>query len=408
MSSPITSSAITPSSTEMDKGSKAEVPEQKIIYNQQEKQQRLEKIAESLRINYYPTKPETKPTDIYYCKTSGKEEDKLFKQFKYAVEEGWKNNDTNHFFDIYNPEKVKTEYKEENQTIDWIEHWKRYRQGGRPTVVRDETIDDDKVGVVETLGRRSDMEDAHLVTKIDVNGQKIDLYAVFDGHGDKGKAAEYVKKRLVEELTKELSKAKQLDEKTIPNILTQIMVNLDAELKKDESFTGGTTVLGVLRLAKEFYTFNVGDSRAVFAKRFKNSETVVLQLNEEANLSKPRFQRSIKKSSHPIIEHRGIPRVDGRLSVARDLKSELVTARPKITRMRKGDDVFEYQETEGEYLILACDGFWNVCNNSELGKAIDKIDPSILKDPQHTALYFVQAALKRRVDDNITFMFVKL
>jgi serine/threonine protein phosphatase PrpC len=276
----------------------------------------------------------------------------------------------------------------------------------------DQHIQSDTQGAAETQNEfyRRDrfyvgdgMEDAHIAINFTANGVLFKLVGVFDGHGDFGKASKYARQQLPFRLQKALQNS-QLNDEGITNALTKTLVEFDQELI--QKGLGGTTACCSLISDDKIYTANVGDSRGVLCR-----EKDVLQLSEDASPDNSRFVNAVDKMGKSIIFNAGALRVEGKIALTRDLGEDILSGRPKITRLKKGipDDLTKmdvgYQA--GNYLVIACDGLWDVARNSEVKKAVTQMAEAGMK-PAEMAARLVHAALKAGTTDNVTCLVVKL
>jgi len=132
-------------------------------------------------------------------------------------------------------------------------------------------------------------------TEYGVNGDvRLDLFGVFDGHGEKGHdVSEYVSKQItnfisqeIEQLEKETVEKLESDESTVKGLLTTAIKKLSTDLKTkninkilDSSKSGTTAVFG-LRVGRKVFICNIGDSRCIWAKKLhqgKNDDSAQLE-----------------------------------------------------------------------------------------------------------------------------------
>ncbi|KAF2087486.1 PP2C-domain-containing protein, partial [Saccharata proteae CBS 121410] len=138
------------------------------------------------------------------------------------------------------------------------------------------------------------------------------------------------------------------------------------------------------------YTANVGDARVVLCRRGK-----ALRLSYDHKGSDENEGRRIANAGGLILNNR----VNGVLAVTRALgdayMKDLVTGHPYTTET-------VIQADQDEFLILACDGLWDVCSDQE---AVDLIRNT--KDPQAASKQLVDHALARFSTDNLSCMVVR-
>ncbi|KAF7510346.1 hypothetical protein GJ744_006842 [Endocarpon pusillum] len=138
------------------------------------------------------------------------------------------------------------------------------------------------------------------------------------------------------------------------------------------------------------YTANVGDARIVLCRNGK-----ALRLSYDHKGSDENEGRRISNAGGLILNNR----VNGVLAVTRALGDsylkDLVTGHPYTTETVIQPDI-------DEFLILACDGLWDVCSDQEAVDLIRKI-PS----PQAASKALVDHALSRFSTDNLSVMVVR-
>lgn len=141
------------------------------------------------------------------------------------------------------------------------------------------------------------------------------------------------------------------------------------------------------------YTANVGDLRIVL---FRNNKAYRLSYDHKAtDLNE---MNRIRDSGGLVMKNR----VNGVLAVTRSLgdtyMKELVVGKPFTT----STEISLYDE----FMILACDGLWDVISDT---KACDIVKKSLQDndDPQEAAKKLCQIAMDNSTTDNITVMVVK-
>ena len=227
---------------------------------------------------------------------------------------------------------------------------------------------DGRAGLAIKQGRSDEDVGCYKRIDIEIEGQsyRADFYAIFDGHGDKNYCSFYLELHFPLAIQRYLSDAAELNEDTITQAIT--MATKDMEEATVEKL-GGTTATCALKIEDKIYVINVGDSRAILVK-----EGEVCQLTEDADLASERFLRALNNMGREVVICDGIPRVDGRLAMARDIGNEFVSAQPKITRISL-DAVHSPEEGllsyhERDYLVFASDGIWDVMSNDDVAQAI--------------------------------------
>ncbi|CAL9088761.1 unnamed protein product [Musa textilis] len=234
------------------------------------------------------------------------------------------------------------------------------------------------------------MEDYHVAKFINMRGQELGLFAIFDGHLGNNVPA-YLQKHLFTNILKEEQFWTNPDvaianayEKTDKAILSR---------SPDLGRGGSTAVTAILINGRKLWVANIGDSRAVLAKGQQ-----ALQLTVDHDPSTERV----------IIENKGgfvsnmpgdVPRVNGQLAVSRAFGDKSLKS-----HLRSDPDIhFENVTGETELLILASDGIWKVMSNEEAVNIARRF-----KDPQAAARQLTTEALNRDSKDDISCIVVQL
>ncbi|GAA5940454.1 PP2C family serine/threonine-protein phosphatase [Sporobolomyces koalae] len=143
---------------------------------------------------------------------------------------------------------------------------------------------------------------------------------------------------------------------------------------------------------RTLYTANAGDARAVLSR---NGQAVRLSHDHKASDAKE--AERIDQAGGFIMNQR----VNGYLAVSRSLgdsaMKQFVVGSPYTTETTLGP--------EDDYLIVACDGLWDVCSDQE---AVDLLKESGITDAQEASKKLVDYALSRNSTDNITVLVVYL
>ncbi|KAK9365315.1 phosphatase 2C-like domain-containing protein [Lipomyces kononenkoae] len=137
------------------------------------------------------------------------------------------------------------------------------------------------------------------------------------------------------------------------------------------------------------YTANAGDARLVLCRKGK-----ALRLSYDHKGTDQMEAQRIKNSGGVVLNGR----VNGILAVTRALGDsyikKLVISRPYTTET--------YLTPDDEFLILACDGLWDVCSDQEAVNIIRNV-----KDPQEASRMLIDYALAHFSMDNLTCMVVR-
>jgi len=248
-----------------------------------------------------------------------------------------------------------------------------------------------RIGYAETIGRRPTMEDEIRVIGNLRSHLDEDYVAVFDGHGGKEiseLAAVHLHKIL----------ARKLDElSTVEQSLKQSFLEMN-EMVKTTKKGGGTTALVALIIDKRVYIANAGDSRAVL---YRDNQTIPVTQDHKPDA--PAEEERIKKSGGTVTrittkQGKTISRVNGMLSVSRALGDTFL--QPYVS---SEPDIVHFDLLHGEkFLIMACDGVWDVLTNEETTSLVAAED-----NPEMCAIKIRDAAYMKGSSDNISVVVIK-
>jgi len=243
------------------------------------------------------------------------------------------------------------------------------------------------------------MEDA-VVTNCKYRGREDeDFFAVYDGHGG-DKASLYAAQRhgeiLAEQLAeleaeKGVTRGSLLDEDDVIAAIRTSFIETSKEMTHDNIKRSGTTAIISVVLGTKMYIANVGDSRAV---SYRKGSAVRVSLDHKPDL--PEEEKRIRNLGG-FVSPNG--RVVGMLAVSRafgDLDLQpFVSASPYINVV----DVTDLPE----FLIIACDGVWDVVSD----KAACEVINSELPDVAKAAMKLRDLAYQYGSQDNISVVVVR-
>ncbi|KAJ5620279.1 hypothetical protein N7510_004263 [Penicillium lagena] len=247
-------------------------------------------------------------------------------------------------------------------------------------------------------------------------------FAIFDGHAGTF-AAEWCGKKLHLILEEIMRKSPNTP---VPELLDQTFTSVDQQLEKlPVKNSGCTAVIALLRwedrvpssqsatgssaLAPATAAATKGDNNLDTQTPTQEAQsgvsTVIPKLQEKAvrqrvlytaNGSDENEGKRIANAGGLILNNR----VNGVLAVTRALGDaylkELVTGHPYTTET-------VIQPEADEFIILACDGLWDVCSDQE---AVDLVRN--IPDAQHASRVLVEHALARFSTDNLSCMVIRL
>lgn len=219
-------------------------------------------------------------------------------------------------------------------------------------------------GVASMQGWRMEMEDAHrAITGLDGGLNDWSYFAVFDGH-----AGALVSAHSAEHLLECILQTEEFKAEDVIKGIHSGFLRLDDKMRdlpemSDGTDKSGSTAVCAFISPKNIYIANCGDSRAVLCR----SGNPVFSTRDHKPVLPAEKERIQNAGGNVVIQ-----RVNGLLAVSRALGDyeyknvegkgpceQLVSPEPEIF-MRDRD------EENDEFLVLACDGIWDVMTNEDL------------------------------------------
>ncbi|XP_014259564.1 probable protein phosphatase 2C T23F11.1 isoform X2 [Cimex lectularius] len=217
-----------------------------------------------------------------------------------------------------------------------------------------------KVGLSSMQGWRVSMEDSHTLLLEVPQDPSASFYAIFDGHGG-SKISEYASRHLY----KWIFNQKAYQEGDIVQAIENGYLELDAFMRENKVLRddlAGSTAVVVLIKGNTLYCGNAGDSRAIAVVN-----GTVRPLSHDHKPTEPAEYARIKEAGGWVEYNR----VNGNLALSRALgdymfktnskkspKEQVVTAFPEV--------IVEEIDESWEFIVLACDGIWDVMSNEEV------------------------------------------
>ena len=262
-----------------------------------------------------------------------------------------------------------------------------------------------EVHITSLKGSRKQNEDKHsTILNIDENNSnlaKVNLYGVYDGHGGKF-VSTYLQNKLPQWFMS----------KNVEYPLTKQYVNTVYKYIQDdliqnyhnESTHYGSTCLLVIQFKNNdddyLNIMNTGDTRCVLCRDFN-----AMPLTKDHKPMWPEERRRITALGGLIIYDGHDYRIKD-LSVSRAFGD--IDANPYVTNM---PDIYRYRIEKNDYfIIIACDGLWDVLSNSDavnfvLNNCYDETFNRINKSV-NIARKLGEYALKKGSTDNISIIVV--
>lgn len=263
-------------------------------------------------------------------------------------------------------------------------------------------------------GKRYSNEDAEIIfenlNKKNKKYHNLNIYAVFDGHGGDS-VSKYLEKNFLNYFTplNALSPTtkKSTYQKHIHTCYKHIQKKLKNEYKNIAHHTG-TAALSIIhyqvRNRNKLYVINLGDCRAVLCNRFN----IAIPLTKDHKPTNYEERLRINKLGGKITQDPGDdPRIEG-LSLSRALGD--FDAEKFVSHI---PEIFRYElDKRDKFLILACDGLWDVFQNQQatdfvLNKLLTIKKLKTTKNNMNNIAHLLaKEAINRGSQDNVSVIIV--
>ena len=267
-------------------------------------------------------------------------------------------------------------------------------------------------------GKRPSNEDREIIFKNLDNSNKnfhnINLYAVFDGHGGDS-VSSYLEKEYTKYFVKKTAPHPKIKkdryQKYICDSYNHIQTKLKNEYKNLANSTG-TAALSLIHYKEgkknKIYAINLGDCRAVLCNKFK----LAVPLTKDHKPDNYEETIRIEKLGGVIVRSPGDdPRIEG-LSLSRALGD--LDTKPYVSHI---PEIHRYElDVRDEFLIIGCDGLWDVFENQQavnfILNKLHNMNKSDIKDNMsninNIAYLLACEAIRRGSTDNVSVIIVLL
>ncbi|XP_041748223.1 protein phosphatase 1B-like isoform X2 [Coregonus clupeaformis] len=272
-----------------------------------------------------------------------------------------------------------------------------------------------RYGLSSMQGWRVEMEDAHTATVGLPQGlHDWSFFAVYDGHAG-SRVANYASKHLLGHIiTHSMGPPGPEGVTPAPAVETVKTGIRTGFLKIDEHMRNfsdlrngmdrsGSTAVAVLLSPEHLYFINCGDSRAVL---YRNTHVCFSTLDHKP--CNPREKERIQNAGGSVM----IQRVNGSLAVSRalgDYDYKCVDGKGATEQLVSPEpEVFEIERSpEDEFVVLACDGIWDVMSNEELCEFV-KSRLEVSQDLEKVCNQVLDTCLHKGSRDNMSVVLVCL
>lgn len=264
-----------------------------------------------------------------------------------------------------------------------------------------------KYGMSCMQGWRIDMEDAHSAVLAIDSAPEISWFAVFDGHGGQLVSRES-SARVLDEITStpEWVKSPRTTE-SITAALHKGFLNMDdalrnlADVKNGEDHSGSTAISSMVT-PTHIIVANVGDSRSILV-----SDNKAIAMSEDHKPYNQAENDRIVKAGGSV----SMRRVNGDLAVSRALGDFVYKHRqdlPAVEQQVSAEPEIQIhvRTPRDQYLVLACDGIWDVMSNEDVAEFIVKRAPNTQEEINKTCEEILDRCLDLGSKDNMSVVIV--
>lgn len=257
-----------------------------------------------------------------------------------------------------------------------------------------------KIYFTTIKGRRETNEDKHNII-LNINGEdhnknSINLFSIYDGHGG----------CLVSKFLESNLPNYYMDKKYTPpfddKFHKKVFELIQSQLKKNSyGYTNGSTCLLNLmyRLNNTIYMniVNLGDSRLCIVDDNWKSRQITNDHKPDDSLEKQRLE---KMGGEIYKDSEGVVRI-GDLSLSRAFGD--ADNAPYISQ--EPDIYNEKITSQTKYIVMACDGLWDIIESKNLGKVMNKI---LSKKSKNIAVDLANYALDQGSGDNVSIIIIEI
>ncbi|CAD5186689.1 unnamed protein product [Musa acuminata subsp. malaccensis] len=295
-----------------------------------------------------------------------------------------------------------------------IRHGSLTKTEGLDVPVEDEKSNEDfetdflpivRSGAWADIGIRPTMEDAYVCCDnfiqeygLKNSGGPNAFYGVFDGHGGKH-AADFACSNLPRFLLEDEDFPGEI-ERAVASAFLQTDTAFAEACSVNSSLASGTTALAALVVGRSLVVANAGDCRAVLCRRGK-----AIDMSHDHKPDRSEERKRIEALGGFVCDDY----LNGLLNVARaigDWHVDGMKDRDGLGPLSAEPEVMTRRLTEeDEFLILGCDGFWDVFRSQN---AVDLARRKLQEhnDPTTCCKELVDEALKRESSDNLAVVLV--
>ena len=220
-------------------------------------------------------------------------------------------------------------------------------------------------------GWRTEMEDAH-VCKTEFVPNNWCFFGVFDGHAG-GKVAQHCAENLLDAILTRLKKngeKKEYSAEEMESAVQQGFLVLDDQMRNlpdwanGEDHSGTTAVVAMVSPTHIIWA-NCGDSRGILCRNgelaFATEDHKPFNQGERLRIEKAGGTVMMQRVNGSLAVSRALGDFDYKRAISLPPVEQLVSPEPDVT-------VMERNNKQDEFLLLACDGIYDVMQNEDIVK----------------------------------------
>ncbi|RDD37827.1 Protein phosphatase 1A [Trichoplax sp. H2] len=258
-------------------------------------------------------------------------------------------------------------------------------------------------GLSAMQGWRVGMEDAHTAIVSLPQNREISFWGVFDGHAGSATSA-YCAKNLLDNVLANVdhhsssTTADSQDNVSTTSDTEQNNANYNESERIDKS---GTTAVVVVVTPTHIIFGNCGDSRGILCR-----SNEVNFATEDHKPFKPRERQRIERAGGSVV----LQRVNGSLAVSRALGDFEYKCNSELSQLDQlvspEPDVMSIaRDPKDEFIVLACDGIWDVMNNTDVANFV-RSRLAITNDLEEICNEVLNTCLAKGSKDNMSIILI--
>lgn len=260
---------------------------------------------------------------------------------------------------------------------------------------------DMRCAVSSMQGWRIDQEDAHTATIGIPSHPELSWFGVFDGHGGALISQQSASKLL------DYVDLSSPDPEALKKTLRDAFIRLDGDLRnlpevqRGDDHSGSTAITALVS-PSHIVACNCGDSRSILVR---DSKAIAMSHDHKPFL--PEEQARIVNAGGTV----SMRRVNGDLAVSRALGDYVyknqVGKKPEEQQV-SCEPTFEVEEREDgdQFLVLACDGIWDVMSNDEVAQYLLDSTAAGIADTGELAEALIDECLAKGSRDNMSAIII--